>query len=62
MATSTAPTARNSTTGRGSKDKTFKLYQGHYHDLLNDLGKEQVMADVLTWLNKHIQLKAVASV
>ena len=23
----------------GSRDKTLKLYQGHYHDLLNDLGQ-----------------------
>ncbi len=33
-----------------SKDKTLKLYEGHYHDLLNDLGKEQVMEDVKEWL------------
>jgi len=25
------------------KDKTLKLYEGHVHDLLNDLGKEAVM-------------------
>ena len=31
----------------GSKDKTLKLYEGHYHDLLNDIGKEQVMADII---------------
>jgi acylglycerol lipase len=30
----------------GSKDKTLKLYEGHYHDLLNDIGKEQVMNDI----------------
>ncbi|HTU64366.1 MAG TPA: lysophospholipase [Steroidobacteraceae bacterium] len=34
-----------------SKDKTLKLYDGHYHDLLNDLGKEQVMADVVAWVS-----------
>jgi len=28
----------------GSADKTLKLYDGHFHDLLNDLGKEVVMA------------------
>jgi alpha-beta hydrolase superfamily lysophospholipase len=28
----------------GSTDKTLELYDGHYHDLLNDIGKEQVMA------------------
>ena len=26
----------------GSKDKTLKLYEGHYHDLLADIGKEDV--------------------
>jgi alpha-beta hydrolase superfamily lysophospholipase len=24
----------------GSTDKTLKLYEGHYHDLLNDLDKD----------------------
>lgn len=34
----------------GSSDKTLKIYQGHYHDLLADLGKESVMGDVLEWV------------
>jgi acylglycerol lipase len=34
----------------GSTDKTLKLYEGHFHDLLNDLDKELVMKDVLGWL------------
>jgi len=34
----------------GSKDKTLKLYEGHYHDLLADLGREQVMADIQAWI------------
>jgi alpha-beta hydrolase superfamily lysophospholipase len=38
----------------GSKDKTLKLYDGHYHDLLNDLGKEEVMADILAWIDKRL--------
>ena len=38
----------------GSKDKTLKLYEGHYHDLLNDIGKEQVMADMLAWIDKRL--------
>jgi len=38
----------------GSKDKTLKLYEGHYHDLLNDLGKEAVMADVKGWIDLHL--------
>jgi len=38
----------------GSADKTLKLYDGHYHDLLNDLGKEQVMADILAWIEARM--------
>jgi len=34
----------------GSADKTLKLYDGHAHDLLNDVDREVVMADVLEWL------------
>lgn len=36
-----------------STDKTLKIYEGHYHDMLNDLDKEVVMADILDWLNKR---------
>ena len=38
----------------GSKDKTLKLYEGHYHDLLNDIGKEEVMADIQGWIDARI--------
>ena len=37
----------------GASDKTLKLYEGHYHDLLNDIGKEKVMADIQGWVNEH---------
>jgi alpha-beta hydrolase superfamily lysophospholipase len=39
----------------GSSDKTLKLYDGHYHDLLNDIGKEGVMADITGWIDARIQ-------
>jgi acylglycerol lipase len=38
----------------GSKDKTLKLYEGHFHDLLNDVGKDVVMADILRWINARV--------
>jgi alpha-beta hydrolase superfamily lysophospholipase len=38
----------------GSKDKTLKLYEGHFHDLLNDLGKEDVMADIKAWIDARL--------
>ena len=37
-----------------SIDKTLKLYEGHFHDLLADLGKDEVMADIDAWLNDRI--------
>ena len=39
----------------GSKDKTLKLYEGHYHDLLNDVGKEAVLADIIEWIDARIR-------
>jgi len=38
----------------GSADKTLKLYDGHYHDLLNDFGKEGVMEDMKNWIDKRL--------
>ena len=46
----------------GSADKTLKLYEGGYHDLLNDIDKEIVMADILAWLNERVPAEAAASV
>lgn len=38
----------------GSADKTIKLYEGHFHDLLNDTGKEKVLADILGWIEARL--------
>jgi acylglycerol lipase len=38
----------------GSQDKTLKLYEGHFHDLLNDVDKEVVMADIQQWIDARI--------
>lgn len=38
----------------GATDKTLKLYPGYLHDLLNDLGREQVMQDVVGWIRAHL--------
>jgi len=35
----------------GSRDKTLKLYEGHFHDLLADVGKQEVMADIQAWID-----------
>lgn len=42
----------------GSADKTLKLYEGHAHDLLNDLGRETVVADILAWIGTRIPATA----
>ena len=39
----------------GSTDKTLKLYPGHVHDLLNDLGKETAIADIQEWIVSHLR-------
>jgi alpha-beta hydrolase superfamily lysophospholipase len=38
----------------GSSDKTLKLYEDHFHDLLNDVDKEIVMADIQSWIDERI--------
>lgn len=38
----------------GSKDKTLKIYEGHFHDLLNDIGKEGVFADIVGWIEARL--------
>jgi len=34
----------------GSADKTLKLYEGGFHDLLNDVDKNLVMRDIKDWI------------
>lgn len=41
----------------GSQDKTLKLYEGHAHDLLNDYGKDDVLADIQAWIDSRVTLK-----
>ncbi len=38
----------------GSADKTLKLYDGFAHDLLNDIDKEVVMADITRWIDDRL--------
>ena len=41
----------------GASDKTLRLYEGHFHDLLNDTGKEAVMADIQGWIDQRLPAK-----
>jgi acylglycerol lipase len=37
----------------GSPDKTLKRYEGHYHDLLNDLDRDRVTNDIGNWIERR---------
>lgn len=38
-----------------SKDKTLKIYAGLFHEIFNEVTKDEVIEDVLVWLSKHIK-------
>lgn len=44
----------------GSADKTLKFYEGGFHDLLNDLDKELVLADIKGWVDAHLTAPVAA--
>lgn len=44
----------------GSSDKTLKLYEGSYHDPLNDLDREQVRDDIVAWIDARLPVKQEA--
>lgn len=37
----------------GSADKTLRLYPGGYHELFNDRERDEVLREVLAWLDAH---------
>lgn len=39
----------------GSADKQLILYDGYYHDLLNDVGREAVMEDIIGWIEERVK-------
>ncbi len=34
-------------------DKAFKKYDGFYHEIMNEVGREKVLNDILEWIEKH---------
>jgi acylglycerol lipase len=38
----------------GSTDKTLKLYEGGFHELLNDIDKDVVIQDIKGWINTRL--------
>mmetsp|Transcript_36861 Transcript_36861/g.92389 ORF Transcript_36861/g.92389 Transcript_36861/m.92389 type:complete len:379 (-) Transcript_36861:580-1716(-) len=40
--------------GAASSDRAIKLYQGLYHELLNEPEKEQVSSDIASWIKERL--------
>jgi acylglycerol lipase len=42
-----------------SPDKTLRLYEGAYHELVNDLPdtRQAVLADILGWVNERVAFR-----
>jgi acylglycerol lipase len=40
--------------GIGSSDKTLKIYPGFFHEIFNESERDQVFADMQTWLEAHL--------
>ena len=38
----------------GMHDKEIKIYEGMYHEILNELDKEKVIDDITNWLDNHL--------
>ncbi|NLL71492.1 MAG: alpha/beta hydrolase [Epulopiscium sp.] len=38
----------------GIKNLEYKLYKDGRHEMLNEINKDEVMRDVINWLNKHV--------
>ena len=45
----------------GSSDKELKLYDGYYHDLLNDIGREQIFDDIDSWIGARLPVEQSVS-
>jgi alpha-beta hydrolase superfamily lysophospholipase len=45
--------AREFFAAAGSADKTLKIYQGLYHELFNEVSKEEVFEDMADWLESR---------
>jgi len=38
----------------GSADKSLKIYDGFYHEIFNEIGKEKVFDDMGSWLEQRV--------
>ncbi|HET7541138.1 MAG TPA: alpha/beta hydrolase [Polyangiaceae bacterium] len=44
----------------GSRDKTLKLYEGAFHDPLNDIDKAVAMGDIVSWVRARVARASAA--
>jgi alpha-beta hydrolase superfamily lysophospholipase len=47
------PVSKNLFNGAGSADKTMHEYEGYYHEVFNEVGRDKVLADLRAWLESH---------
>ena len=45
---------RTSSIRSARRPRPLKRYDGHFHDLLNDLQEEVVMADITEWISTRL--------
>jgi alpha-beta hydrolase superfamily lysophospholipase len=41
-----------------SADKTLHRYQGLYHEVFNEPEREQILTDLLCWLDRHLPARS----
>lgn len=39
----------------GAEDKSLKVYEDFYHEIFNEVGRDQVLRDLFAWLESHRQ-------
>ncbi len=37
-----------------AQDKMYREYPGYYHECFNEVGREQALQDVVTWIRRHL--------
>jgi lysophospholipase len=47
------PAARAFFEAAGAADKTYKEYPEFLHEILNEVGRDQVLADISRWISQH---------
>ena len=45
----------------GSEDKTFKAYDGLFHEILNEPERQEVLDDIAAWLDERFEQPAAAA-